>query len=165
MNEDSLTEYKKNIENSLESEIIPRMEKVLQDMKQFSVGDYVHIYKYHNDKYEYTDCYRVNNKLTDIPIKHKVIYIDSAGFPHFTEVLKDGKLSESFYELYDYVNDFIYDSNLHELEVNKMFVLDPDFLDATILGQDYDPVAKLKELEKTEQEERTKELRAIKLMV
>ncbi len=141
------------------------LKKINSFKNKFAVGDYINLYHHYND-YE-PDEYYYTKGQTSVEYIYKVTYVDSLGYFHYNHVNQDGIVStygnsssEDVYELLDN-----YNCDLEYVDVDKMFKIDPDYVDSAILGTIYDPMAKLKLAQKEGEDAKLEEDKVDKLMV
>jgi len=141
--------YMKDRNKYIGDEFYPNLAIQLEKLKKFSVGDILHLYDY--DAWGGEEYKLRTYSGSDYPCKHKVIGIDKLGFPHIAEIMTTGHISDYISPLVEHIECGIDDLSIEGVAVDNMIKLDPDFLDATIMGIDYDPIAEfiLAKAEKT----------------
>lgn len=137
--------------------ILNILEKV-DYLKQFEVGDIVTIRDWDCDGY--MSYYRFEDQQTDIPMRYKVVHVNSKGYPYMRAIDTDGSLMNGHdFCVRDFINDYFechahcnYDDNFE-----RIIEHDPDFINAAILEDNtFDPLHQYKELQR-EKEKQTKE--------
>lgn len=154
VSEKEIKNYSKRIEKIYKKEgsTLTRQVEFINSIKRFTEGDIFNMY--------YPDlgclsmlpeCYydEITRQQTNIPVKYKVVYVDSEGFPHYIKIMEDGSHSGYISNLSDSIQDMIYDG-FHldrDYDPTLAFQLDPEFLDATLLcDENYDPLASLRKV-------------------
>jgi hypothetical protein len=156
--DDMIKSYKERRESNLAgNDFLSRIQDNIEALKSFSVGDIINIREWDSwddGMAETFNCYEWDYDMTDVPIKYKIVYVDSKGFPHYVELSAHNEWSTYIRSLAGDYEDMIGDGcYVDEFDISKAYVLDPDFLDSTIFQIDYDPLAKFREVTEDKEKE------------
>lgn len=109
------------IKRWLENEPIAQIFKAVKDLSGLNVGDIFVKRDLSNN-----EIVKISG-MCKVPRKYKVVYVDEYGIPWFKQVSVRGGLGDKIYPL------------THFNPTRFQFELDPEKLDADLLGTKYDP--------------------------
>lgn len=120
----------KDVENFLQNSPVAKMIREYNNWK-FELGDV--LVKYRQD-YEGNRTIDIVSEVCPVPKKYRVVLIDDLGIPWVKQISVRGGLGNKLYCILNYS------------QPNVRWEVDPEQVDATLLGYKYDPRAEYKRM-------------------
>ena len=153
-----LKKYATQVEKGFNSHVyrnnlFERFAAEFEKAKCFNIGDVVNMknmgsYYGHDQEFNlYEDDF---GNETKIKTKYKIVHKDTRGYFHAQEICGNGSLGRRIFPIHYHLREMFEDGEdlNSKFDFNDMVMIDPDFIDATLLGADYEPLAEYNTLQK-----------------